>query len=127
MSGCCVCPCLQVLKVNGQPVSNLRDSLASPLTRHPACSPLCALSQVLKVNGQPVNNLKDLVARACYSRPPDLTAFPCISTQQVLKVNGQPVNNLKDLVAAVAGSEGQYLSLDLEYNQVGKQTPEQGK
>jgi len=36
----------------------------------------------------------------------------------VLKVNGQPVNNLKDLLAAVSGSEGEYLSLDLEYNQV---------
>lgn len=36
----------------------------------------------------------------------------------MLKVDGQPVNNLRDLVAAVAASQGQYLSLDLEYNQV---------
>lgn len=44
----------------------------------------------------------------------------CLSycPQQVLKVNGTPVNNLKDLVAAVAGSSGQYITFDLEYNQV---------
>ena len=43
---------------------------------------------------------------------------PSVPPPQVLKVNGQPVNNLKDLLAAVSGSEGEYLSLDLEYNQV---------
>ncbi len=37
--------------------------------------------------------------------------------EQVLKVDGKPVNNLRELVAAVAASTGQYITLDLEYNQ----------
>lgn len=70
-------------------------------------------------DSQPVTTLRDLAAVATCGRrfTPPLRSS-CSSVVQVLKVNGQQVNNLKEMVAAVVASKEQYLSLDLEYNQV---------
>ena len=76
------------------------------------------------VRGQPADeHLEGYAAVGCLWPLVHTAASPrlrssCSSVVQVLKVNGQPVNTLKDMVAAVAASQEQYLSLDLEYNQV---------
>ena len=56
-----------------------------------------------------------LLAAACPLNP---RAFNSRVRAQVLKVNGQPINNLKDLVSVIGAATGQYISFDLEYNQV---------
>ena len=44
--------------------------------------------------------------------------MPTSTLLQVAKVNGQPVENLAELVRLVESCNSEFLSFDLEYNQV---------
>ncbi|KAL4419940.1 hypothetical protein ABPG75_007038 [Micractinium tetrahymenae] len=70
------------------------------------------------LHSQAQNNTEQVVVLSQVLAADVNVGFEEIVNTQVLKVNGQPINNLRDLVAAVTASSGQYLTLDLEYNQL---------
>lgn len=70
------------------------------------------------LHSQAQNNAEQVVVLSQVLAADVNVGFEEIVNTQVLKVDGRPINNLRDLVAAVAASTGQYITLDLEYNQL---------
>ncbi|PSC74876.1 Protease Do-like 9 [Micractinium conductrix] len=70
------------------------------------------------MHGQAQNMSEQVVVLSQVLAADANVGFEEVVNTQVLKVNGQPINNLKDLVSVIGAATGQYISFDLEYNQL---------